>query len=116
MRKIAAILMLAACGSMTTVKTAAKAAAACARADLGQVVTQTGDTLIQYVAQLITKSDGKSLSTYLDEVAGLVGAEAVVCAIYAYNAALHPDPNVSGRETGNLPIAKAWAAARGAQL
>lgn len=81
------VMIIAACASSPAFKAMTGAYAACAKADLGEIVTDTGLTLEQAVAQEI-KGNPTTLEADLKTLLGKVGLDAIVCAVTAVEAAL----------------------------
>ncbi len=98
------VLLVACSSTPTPVKNATTTGVACAKVDLTQIVEGAGEALKFYIDDLINASP-TSLEADLSALAQKIGADAVICAIEAYQAGI---TSFAPSGTG-LSRAKVWA-------
>jgi hypothetical protein len=101
------------------VKTMSGDFATCAKADLGQVIASSAATLLGTVAQAI-EGNTRTLEDDFGTLAGIVGADAVKCAIATVANVLDPVATTTSHPSTSQPLpglqrARAWSAAADAR-
>ena len=90
--------------------------ATCAKADLGQIVSDQGQNLPQYLADLVAKN-AADLEQKLSDLLKQVGLDALECAFAAVESVLSPTPNAPSPNVGvpGLDRARTWLRAQKAK-
>jgi len=93
--------LLGACAS-APIKAMTGAYASCSKADLGEIVTNDGKTLLDDVAAQI-KTNSSALEADFKTLLGKVGLDAIMCAVVAVEAAINAGNDTSKPST-NQPL------------